>query len=521
MRLTTIAISSILFGFWSVFPFTAFGEQNAGGGTIDSYQNVIDETWEGTEEALYRKKLGDAYVLKEDYQKAAEEFIGALSLKPSAFSVQDRVQMAVYLSWADRLEESIKVLRDVLMEDPDNHKARIELSKVLSWSDKLKEAGAEADQVLNDEPNNQEILIIKANVLRWQGDAAAAIPVYEKALAQGENFDAGIGLAYAYLDIGEKKTAKEIRERQKPRYPYQEKELAKFADSFCSVRASRVSFPYSYYKDSDDNRAHRSGLSYGFWFGRWDAELSYRLTDATDPVRQQKEEYLWITTRSQMGRIGTGAGVGISRTDDRSGNVLAGHLRADASLGWGTIDVGVLREAFAETAQLIENRIIQTSGTIGLSEVVSPRLTFTESYTRSDYSDSNNADDFRLGAKYLLMRAAPKITTGYRFRYWNFRRQSGGGYFDPKDLTSHQVFVSLYAEKRGFYVSLGPYAGLQSFTRNGENTSDRFYGGTAAAGWNMRTCTSFEINGEGGNFTPEIADAWRYYLVGFRLTVYF
>ena len=521
MRITTIAISGVLFGIWSVLPFTAFGEQNAGGGTIESYQKAIGETRGVIEEALLRKKLGDAFVLKEDYKKAAGEFIRALSLKPSAFSAQDRVQMAVYLSWADRLDESVKVLQELLVEDPDNHKARTELSKVLSWSDKLKEAGAEADRVLNDEPNNQEVLIVKANVLRWQGDPAAAIPVYEKALAQGESFDAGIGLAYAHLDVGEKKTAKEISARQKPRYPYQEKELAKFADYLCGVRASRISFPYSYYKDSDDNKAHRSGLSYGFWFGRWDTELSYRLTDAIDPVRRQKEEYLRIMTRARMGRIGTGAGVGISWTDDRSGNILTGHLRTDASMGWGAIDMGVSREAFADTAQLIENRIIQTSGTIGLSEVVSPRLTFTESYIRSDYSDSNSADDLRFGTTYLLTRAASKIATGYRFRYWNFRRQSGGGYFDPEDLTSHQVFVSLYTEKNGFYVSFEPYTGLQSFTRNGEYTSKNLYGATAAAGWNMRKCTSFEINGEGGNFPQAVADAFNYYLVGFRLSIYF
>jgi thioredoxin-like negative regulator of GroEL len=495
--------------------------ESGGAGKVASSEQAASEAKEGKEAALLGKKRGDAFVSEEDYKNAAEEYVKALSVSPSPFTGEERLQMAIAISWADRLDDANRVLRSILDGNPEDWKARIQLARVLSWSDRLNEAEREADFVLKDHPDNQDALLVKANALRWRGDAAASSPVYGKALAQGENFDARIGLAYAYLERGEKDTAREISKTLKPSYPYQEKELAKFSDSLCRVRASRISFPYSYYKDSDDNKVHRAGLSYGLWFGRWDTELSYRLTDAVDPVRRQKEEYLWITTSARMGRIGTWAGVGISKTDGRNGNVLTGLLRADASMGWGTIDVGVSRDAFTDTAQLIENRIIRTNGTMGFSEVMTPRLTVTESYTRSDYSDSNSADDLRLGARYLLTRAAPKLATGYRFRYWNFRRQSGGGYFDPEDLISHQVFVSLYTEKNGFYVSLEPYTGLQSFTRYGEYTSKSFYGATAAAGWNMRKCTSFEINGESGNYLQNVTDAFRYYLVGFRLIVYF
>ncbi len=521
MRAHTILLTGILF---SIFPSLAVAEAVAGGNTaaeIGSQEKTIHNAGGDSEEALQRKKLGDQYASQENYKQAAGEYLKALALSPSSFTVQERLQMAIAISWADRLDDAALVLRSILAEKPKDREARVQLAKVLSWSDKLNEAEAEADIVLKEHPEDQEALLVKANVLRWRGDAVAAIPVYEKALAQGENFDVRIGLAYAYLDIGEKNSAMEISESQKPLYPYQKKELAKFSNSLCGVRASSITIPFSYYKDSDENTVHRSGLSYGFWSGKWETEITYRLTDAEDPARRKKAEDVSLTSHAQMGRIGTGAGIGISRMDGGNGNVLTGHLGADASMGWGTIGVGVSKEALSDTAQLIENRITRTSESLSLSENVSPRLTFFESYTRSDYSDSNSADDLRFGVKYAVSRTFPKIATGYRFRYWNFSHQSGGGYFDPEGFTSHLVFVSLYMEKNALYAYLEPYVGLQSFTRYGEYTSKSFYGAVASAGWTMKKCTAFEINSEGGNYAGGAVSGFNYYQVGFRLRMYF
>lgn len=484
-------------------------------------QKAIAEAKDVKEAALLRKKLGDYYVSQEDYKNAADEYVKALSVSPSSFTTEDRLQMAIAISWADRPDDAIRVLRTILAEDPQDWKARIQLAKVLSWSDRLNEAGAEADIVLKKHPENQDALLVKANTLRWRGDAGASIPVYEKALAQGENFDARIGLAFAYLDTGEKDTAQEIGKTLKPSYPYQKKELDKFSNSLCGVRASYLSFPFSYYKDSDENRVNRTGLSYGFWAGKWETELTYRFTDAKDPVRRKREEYLGIMANGQIGRIGAGAGVGISMTDGGNSKILTGLLKADTNMGWGTIGVSASREALSDTAQLIENRIVRTAESLSLSERVSPRLTFVESYTRSDYSDSNGSDDLRFGATYTVLRTAPKIAAGYRFRYWDFRRQSGGGYFDPEGFTSHQIFVSLYAEKNGFYVYLEPYLGLESFTRNDEYTSKSFYGAAATTGWTLKKCSAFEINGEGGNDAGGTVSGYNYYQLGFRFKVFF
>jgi hypothetical protein len=62
--------------------------------------------------------------------------------------------------------------------------------------------------------------------------------------------------------------------------------------------------------------------------------------------------------------------------------------------------------------------------------------------------------------------------------------QSGGGYFDPEDYVSHQVFISLYTETDGYYAYLEPCIGHEAFTRYGEKRSKTFAGVSASAGFN-------------------------------------
>jgi len=114
----------------------------------------------------------------------------------------------------------------------------------------------------------------------------------------------------------------------------------------------------------------------------------------------------------------------------------------------------------------------------------------------------------------------PKIDAGYRFRYWDFRRQTGSGYFDPENFISNQVFVSLYTEQNGYFAHLEPYGGYQSYTRYGSKTASTFFGFNASAGWTMKKCTAFEVYADGSNYAGTVA-GFNYFQVGFRLTAYF
>jgi thioredoxin-like negative regulator of GroEL len=504
-----------------MFAAVSAQEQKQGdAGPLAATKESVSNGKSKTEEALQSKKRGDEYASHEDNKRAADEYVKALSLDATAFTIEERLRMAIVISWADRLEEASRILREILAEDPQNEEARVHLAKVLSWSDKLNEAQVEADTVLNQHPDDWEALLVKANVLRWRGDAGASIPLYERVLAEEESFDARVGLAYAYLDVGKKDKAKEIGKTLAPTSEAQRKEAAKLSEMLSSVSASHAGLQESYYRDSDSNTVKRSTLSYGFWAGNWETEFDYRLTDAKDPVRHEWAEDILITTHTHVGKFSTGVGAGISSTAGGTRNDLIGQANTDISMGWWAFGMNVSREELSDTAQLVQNWIKRTSETLSFSETESPRLTFSESYSYSSYSDCNDADDLRAGARYAFTLAPLKIATGYRFRYWDFRRQSGSGYFDPEDFISHQIFVSIYAEHEGLYAYLEPNTGYQSFKRYGVNTGNFFSGYTASAGLKIKKSISCEMSSEGGNYAGTTT-GFNYYQVGLRLIVNF
>ncbi len=469
-------------------------------------------------EALVRKERGDQYASQENYKQAAEEYVKALEIDPEAFNASERLKMAIAVSWADRLDDAIHILRAILTEDPMNREARVHLAKVLSWSDKLSEAEAEADLVLRDHPEDQEALLVKANVLRWRGDARASIPVYERALAQGENFDVRIGLANAYISVGDRKNAEESAKPLKPQYPYQEKELKKLDDAFCSVKTFQPLLQYGYYHDSDHNIVNRYTLTHGFRAGKSEAEISYRLFDARDLTRRITAQELLISANERWNTIGAGATLGVSRPGE--GNIAVGSARADKQAAWGSVGVSLSRDLMTDTAQIIENKIVRTAEALSLVQNLTQRTSLSENYSHASYSDSNHADDIQVGVRQAII-PSPRIAAGYRFRYLSFERQSNGGYFDPQYFTSHLIFVSLSKAEGGLHASLDPYFGLQSFHRNGEYNSHGFFGVNAAAGWTMKKCTSFEVTGEGGNYAGGTTAGFNYFLLGFNLKVYF
>jgi tetratricopeptide (TPR) repeat protein len=489
---------------------------------IETYKKAIEESKNNEEKALFHKKLGDLFVSKKDFKNASEEFIKAISLY-RGFSEKERLQMAIYISWGDRVDEAISELKIILSENPGNIDARAHLARCLSWSGKLKEAIEEADRVLKESPENTEAMLIKANALRWKGDLKAAIPIYKKLLVKEEDFDARLGLAYAYLLSGNKKRLEESIRLLKPQYPYQEREFKKLVESAKRETRSYLDIRYNYYHDSDDNRFNRYWLGYGFWAGNWKLDFSYRHTDAKDNVRDNRAEDLFFKAYSKVTEsIGIGGGLGLLQfANDNTTNFLTWNIKADINILNGVVGTSLAREGFTDTAQLIENKIRFTNASFYISQGLTDRLSLYGSYSYRDYSDNNSANDFLFSPSYILYIKKPVIKSGYRFRYLDFERQSGSGYFDPSDFISHQVFVSLYLEREKFYCYLEPYAGYQSFKRNGKKTDDFFGGGYGTFGYGISENASFEMNAEGGNYALGTAAGWEYYLIGLRLVIYF
>lgn len=489
---------------------------------IKAYREAIGESKDNRGKAILHKELGDLFVSKDDLKNAAEEFIQALSLYRLGFSEKERLQMAVYISWDNRLDGAISEIRSILSDNPQNTEARIHLARLLSWNNELNEAIKEADRVLKESPDNKDALLVKANALRWKGDVNSAIPMYTKLLEKEENFDARLGLTYALLLSGDKKGAEESRNLLKPKFPYQERELKKLIEDMEKATKPNVETRYSYYEDSEDNRLNRYSLSFGFWAGNWKSDINYRYTDARSNTLNNMAQDLFIKTYSKLtGSFGIGGGIGVTRIDNNeTTNIFTGHIKADINMLNGAVGVSVAREAFTDTPQLIENRIRVINAGGYLSQNLTDRLSMFIGYNHKDYSDRNRSNDAQFITKYALSLKDPRFGISYRFRYLDFNRQSGSGYFDPDDFISHQIVGSLYLEKEKFYIHIEPFGGHQSFKRYGNRSDDLIAGAYGTLGFKPDRNILLEINAEGGNYALGIVTGFRYYMVGFRLLLF-
>lgn len=468
------------------------------------------------------KKTGDEYVLKDDYKNAADNFLKALSLSKD-FSEDELIEMAVYVSWDDRLDEAIDILSSVVSKNPANVKARIHLARTLSWAGRLDKAIEEADRALLDSPGRRDALLVKANSLNWAGRQGAAIPIYKDLLKMGEGFDAGVGLANALLSNGDVEGAKETRAvLAKPQFAYQERDV-KALDA-AIARSGKESAPAlgpalgpagAYYSDSDHNRVGRYSFIYSFSRNGKKIELSYRHTDAGDDTRRNGSDELFIKAPLTPS---ISAGAGFKRLDNMDKDMfLTGLVRGVFRVYGADINAGVSHDVLVDTAPLIENGIRMTDVSANASLPAAEKLHIYGSYSQRFYSDNNRASDIVVSPYYAFMSAAPRITAGYRLRLLDFQRQSRGGYFDPDNFISHQAYVSISHETGKLYFSLEPYYGHQSFKRNNSSTNDFFKGGFALAGFRAAENLSIEVSAEGGDYAAGAASGFKYFTAGLKV----
>ncbi len=155
---------------------------------IEALKKQLQTTKDETEIGVIHKKIGDAYIARDDYQSAADHYVVVLDYLRKDLSIDERFQISQYLSWGGKRKESIRELKLILTEEPNNIKAKIHLARVLSWSGKLDEAIKEADEVLKEYSDNNEAILVKANALRWRNDYRNAILLYKKSLRERRRF---------------------------------------------------------------------------------------------------------------------------------------------------------------------------------------------------------------------------------------------------------------------------------------------------------------------------------------------
>lgn len=490
--------------------------------SVDELQKAIQSASDRAAQAKLYKRLGDVLVEQDKLDQAADAFLKALAAGRENFSTNERVQMAVYLSWADRLRESEDELNQLLAQDPKNIAARTHLARVLSWSGELSDAIRQADLVLRDAPDHKEALLVKADALQWQGRYSEAIPIYEKIIARDGDFDARVGLARSKLAVGDRTAAVENLEALKPANARQKRELAKLSDAIDLETRPSVETRYNFYQDSDKNRYNRYSLSGNFSAENQRYGLIYRHTDTSDPSRDNRAEDLLFKVYSRLtDTFAAGAGIGFTQLGDgHTSNFPTGHLRVDAKLFGGTAGANVTREVLSDTAELIENRIRMTVVGLYLSHPVTERFSLYGNYNYKSFSDSNHANELQLVSQYAVY-LAPRIVIGHRFRLLDFQKQSQSGYFDPNNYLANRAFSSIYYENRIFYTYLEGYVGYETFRRNGFTTNNLIHGGSGSLGVKPTTNLAIEVNAEGGNFAAASVSGFSYFIIGPRLSYRF
>jgi tetratricopeptide (TPR) repeat protein len=486
--------------------------------TVEQLEKSLSSTSDRASQAKLYKQLGDVWVAQDNLDKAGEAYAKALTADRDSFSASERLRMAIYLSWADRLRDSEAELRSLLVQDSKNIAARTHLARVLSWSGELTQAIREADSVLRDAPEHKEALLVRADALQWQGQYLEAIPVYRSILARDGDFDARVGLARSLLAVGDRLGAVENLNALKPANARQKREFARLEEAVNRETRPALEARYNYYSDSDRNRLDRYGLAGNLWLGNQKYGLEYRHTDARDRTRDNRSEDFLMTIYSRLtDRFSAGAGLGFTQLADRHTSTFpTGHVRLDARLFSGSAGVNVAREALTDTAELIENRIRATHAGLYVTQPLTERFSVHAGYRYRSFSDSNHANELQLVSQYAIY-LAPRITIGHRFRLLDFHKQAGSGYFDPNNYIANRAFTSLYYENRFLYTYLEGYFGYQTFRRNGLANDDLIHGGSGSIGVKPLPGLAVEVNAEGGNFAAGATSGFNYFIIGPRV----
>lgn len=486
--------------------------------TAAELQKTIESTSDATSRAKLYKRLGDLFVGQDNLESAADAYAKALSADREGFAANERIQMAIYLSWADRLRDSRDELNRLLAKDPKNIAARSHLARVLSWAGDLGLAIEQSDAVLQGAPDHKDALLVKADALQWQGRCLDAIPIYQRIISRDGDFDARLGLAHCSLAVGDRTAALENRDLLKPGNARQKRALEKLTAAVDQETSRSVEARYNYYHDSDENRLNRYGLGGNFWIGNQKYSLNFRHTDASDPTRDNRAEDLLFKIYSRVtDRFAAGAGVGFTQLHDRhTSNFPAGHVRVDAKLLGGSAGANVTREVLTDTAELIENRIRMTNVGLYITQPLTDRFSVYGGYHYKSFSDGNHANDLQLVSQYAVY-LAPRITIGHRFRFLDFHKQSRSGFFDPNNYVANRAFASVYYEHRLFYTYLEGYLGYETFRRNRVASDNVIHGGSGSIGVKPITNLAIEVNVEGGNFAAGSTSGFTYFIVGPRI----
>lgn len=492
-------------------------------------QSVFGVELDGTVRKL--KEKGDASLQQNALEQASSYYIQAYKADTSKHSLSANIsrKMALAIAWAKHYDDSIMILQELVRSNPNDDASRTELARVLSWKGDLKGADKQVQTVLNHAPQNKDALKIKADLLRWNGKNREAVKIYQSLLLEENQFDTRIGLAHAYVSLGEFEKAQELLTSTPKTFAYQDKELKELKtridkEKNCYQKEPirhEITLPQiSYFRDTDSNQATRLAGSYAFYGDDFTFRTLYQKTWAdSDTQKAQADMINFDLSIPFQNNWNVSFGAGMQDLNGVEKTITHGSLSYNSENY--SLYAGLSKNYMTDTAQLINNRIGVTTYTLAGTYSITDRLIGSANYDHRDYTDNNFANDYLLGLRYRYLLDDPALDFGYRIRYLNYDRQSGGGYFDPENYLSHQFYVSGTKQINCTTITVEPYFGHQSYQRYAVDHNDWFYGGSVLVRQQITSTIHAQFSAEGGNYAMGQVAGYNYYLVSGKLVFSF
>lgn len=165
-----------------------------------------------------RLNVGTLFQQKKDYLKALKSYDSVLTLYPD--NVQANLYKAQVLSLMGNKAESLKLYQKVLSIDPANTVAKAEINSVMQDTMSPQEYIAYLSEKATTDKAIQDMLYNFAYKLHKENKTDDAIFAYSAVLKSNpENIDAYVNLAICYASKNDYKSAKNILNTAKSKYP--------------------------------------------------------------------------------------------------------------------------------------------------------------------------------------------------------------------------------------------------------------------------------------------------------------
>lgn len=445
-----------------------------------------------------------------------------------------RLERAKVQSWAGRYDAAIDGFRGLLDRSSSRREARLGLARSLSWSGRQAEARKEYQEVLLEDADDADALLGVAQTWAWSGDARRARPAYERALAASPGSkDAQVGLGWIDLQDGDPYGAS-ARVEALARTNPDDKDVAALRAAARRARAPWVLWSYDRIDDRDGVSANIGKLEGGLGLPRMlDLRAGIARWDLSSPISSEGTiDGVWGVvgwTPGRGHRLEVRAGV--DRGEDSAGTTetsVVGGLSYRYPIA-GSWNGGVAwdRDTYRYSPAIVDDRIAFDAFAANVEGRIGGRWRVAAAAGAWDLSDGNGRKSLNAGAWITFKPAPVSLETGYQFRGLDFDRDTKAdgvtptSYFSPDGLTAHALQARarrpLGNRDRGYW-NVGGEAGVQSFARNGVETSnDVFFGADALIGVPLGSAVVLEGFGSYSSYAQQGGGNWRYRQFGLRL----